>query len=102
MEKTMTRIIAAEPISLDAVNAMDARSLRELDHRESNGIEISLLWQADDNSVYLAVTDHHQQDQFIERVDPAVARDAFEHPYSYRRSTTDETSASSTGASRNF
>jgi hypothetical protein len=79
---------------------MDARSLRELDHREGDGIEVSLLWQPADNSVYLAVTDHRRREQFTERVDPAAARDAFQHPYSYRSSTTGEKPASSAASAR--
>jgi hypothetical protein len=87
---------------------MDARTLLELDHREGDGIEVSLLWQASDNSVYLAVVDHHLGDRFTERVDPATAREAFQHPYAHRRSTIANpdrrvgSRSRSTGASRNF
>lgn len=71
---------------------MDACSLRELDYRQGDGIEVALLWQADDNSVSIAVVDHHLREQFAERVDPAAARDAFEHPYAYRSRATQASS----------
>jgi hypothetical protein len=63
---------------------MNARGIRELDHREGDGIEVSLLWRDVDDTVYIALVDHRCEEQFIEQVDPAAARDAFHHPYAYR------------------
>ena len=62
---------------------MDVAKLRELDHREGDGIEVSLLWRAADDSVHVSVVDHRMQEQFTERVDPTAAHDAFQHPYAY-------------------
>lgn len=62
---------------------MGARGIRELDHRENDGIEVSLLWEQASNFVYVSVVDHHLHEACTQRVDPAAARDAFLHPYAY-------------------
>jgi len=55
----------------------------ELDYRESDGIEISLLWNRSDDSLTVYVCDTRTNDAFELAVDPARAREVFLHPYVY-------------------
>jgi hypothetical protein len=57
----------------------------ELDYRESDGIEVSLLWNRSDDSLTVYVTDTRTHDQFELPVTPALARKVFLHPYAYAR-----------------
>jgi hypothetical protein len=57
--------------------------IRELDHRSSDGLEITLFWSASTNHVFIAVKDEHQGASIEIEVDPAHARDAFLHPFAY-------------------
>ena len=57
----------------------------ELDHRVSDGIDVRLLWSAEDNRVFVAVADARTGEDFtIEVADRARALDVFHHPYAYR------------------
>ncbi len=62
---------------------MNRSDIHELDHREADGVRISLLWSRSTNAVSLLVRDEKSGDDFELQVDPADARDAFEHPYAY-------------------
>jgi len=69
--------------------------LRELDHRVSDGIAVSLLWRPRDNRALVAVRDAKTGDAFtIEVGDDQRALDVFQHPYAYagNRRTADESS----------
>jgi hypothetical protein len=55
----------------------------ELDHRESDGIEVSLLWSRADGSLAVAVRDARTGERFELRVEPEQALDAFRHPFAY-------------------
>ena len=55
----------------------------ELDHRESDGIGVSLLWSKADGSVTVAVLDTRTADRFELSVEPERALDAFKHPFAY-------------------
>jgi hypothetical protein len=56
---------------------------RELAHRTSDGIEITLFWTKPSNQVTVAVLDT-RSDQALEfDVDGSAALDAFNHPYAY-------------------
>ena len=57
--------------------------LRELDHRRGDGYDVTLLWSARSGKVYVAVEDARTSEAFRIAVDPARARDAFNHPYAY-------------------
>jgi hypothetical protein len=57
--------------------------IRELDHRSSDGIEITLLWNARTEAVFVSVVDEQQDAVFQFRVAPADALDAFHHPYAF-------------------
>ena len=59
-------------------------TLRELDHRTSDGIDVWLHWREQDNRVLVAVTDEKTGDRFVIEV-PEGERvlDVFAHPYAY-------------------
>jgi hypothetical protein len=62
----------------------EEQALREeLDHRESDGIEVSLLWSRADGSLTVAVADARTAERFELPVGPEQARDAFQHPFAY-------------------
>jgi hypothetical protein len=54
----------------------------ELDRREANGIDVSLLWNRRD-VVRVVVVDHQFLQHFHADVDGADALDAFHHPFAY-------------------
>lgn len=58
------------------------RYVHELDRRESDGVEVSLLWHELSNRVFVAVSDERAGDSFEVPVTPADdPLDVFEHPY---------------------
>jgi hypothetical protein len=56
---------------------------RELDHRESDGVSVTLLWYEDSNRVALHVVDSDSDEEFDLEVAGRDALDAFRHPYAY-------------------
>ena len=58
-------------------------SRRELAHRMSNGIEVTLLWGPAKNEVVVEVIDHGAGLAFEIAVPSERALDAFHHPYAY-------------------
>ena len=58
-------------------------SLKELDFRASNGLEVALLWQADDEQMIVEVVDTKLDDAFRVQIAASEALDAFQHPYAY-------------------
>jgi hypothetical protein len=61
---------------------------RELDRRVSDGIEVRLLWQPDDDSVSVTVEDARTGEAFAIEVAPDErALDVFRHPYVYVRAS---------------
>jgi hypothetical protein len=59
-------------------------AIRELDHRSGDGIDVTLLWDAGNNAVFVEVADERADARFRIAVDEADALDAFTHPYAYR------------------
>lgn len=57
--------------------------LAELDYRDNDGIEVSLLWNRVDNSLTVCVYDSRTDERLEIAIDPAHAREAFLHPYAY-------------------
>jgi hypothetical protein len=57
--------------------------MRELDHRSSDDIEVTLLWSARTNRVFVSVLERRTEALFGFEVAPAEALDAFHHPYTY-------------------
>ena len=58
-------------------------TIRELDHRNSDGIDVRLLWDAQTNRVWIAVEDERLGGSQTFAVDDAEALAAFRHPYAY-------------------
>jgi hypothetical protein len=56
---------------------------RELDHRESDGIAVTLLWYEDSNRVAVRVVDVEIDEELELPIAPGDALDAFRHPYAY-------------------
>ena len=61
---------------------MHPTTTRELDRRESNGIEVTLLWDSSSNRLAVSVIDSLGS-SFALPVEPADALEAFHHPYAY-------------------
>jgi hypothetical protein len=57
--------------------------LRELDQRNSDGIDVRLLWNSATDAVTVSVNDTKRRESFELEVDGADALDAFNHPYAY-------------------
>jgi hypothetical protein len=57
--------------------------MRELDHRSSDDIEVTLLWSARTNRVFVSVLERRTEALFRFEVAPADALRAFHHPYAY-------------------
>jgi hypothetical protein len=60
-----------------------ADTARELDSRETDGLEITLVWYPAENAVAVRVFDTRTSERHEIPVDAADARDAFEHPFAY-------------------
>ena len=58
-------------------------TMEELDHRESNGIAVSLLWHRRSNQLSVLVEDDKLGESFTLPARPDNARDVFTHPYAY-------------------
>lgn len=58
-------------------------TIRELDHRRSDGIDVRLLWSAEADRVWVDVHDDRLGGSFRVEVEPADALAAFRHPYAY-------------------
>jgi hypothetical protein len=56
---------------------------RELAHRTSDGIEVTLLWSKPSNRVTIALLDTRSDEALEFDVDGSAALDAFSHPYAY-------------------
>jgi hypothetical protein len=57
--------------------------IRELDHRISDGIDVTLLWSQRSDRVWIDVRDDRSGESFELDVDPGDALAAFHHPYAY-------------------
>jgi hypothetical protein len=55
----------------------------ELDHRENDGIEVTLLWNRDDDSLTVFVFDARAGEAFELAVTGENALDVFHHPYAH-------------------
>jgi hypothetical protein len=61
------------------------QELRELAHRQGDGIDVTLRWRPEDDAVVLAVEDWRNGESFELEVERDRALDAFTHPFAYRR-----------------
>jgi hypothetical protein len=60
---------------------------RELDHRNGDGIDVTLLWDPHTDRVSVAVIDERTGEVLTFGVDGADALAAFQHPYAYAPSS---------------
>jgi hypothetical protein len=69
---------------------MTSSTLRELDHRVNDGIDVQLLWRPEDDRVLVAVSDARTGHAFtITVAADQRALDVFHHPYAYAPSGAD-------------
>lgn len=68
---------------LHTARGMFETSVRELDHRTSDGIDVTLGWHPLTNGVSVVVCDERLGESLAFGVDPADAHCAFHHPYAY-------------------
>jgi hypothetical protein len=76
--------MTSTPTSSEGGTEMTAKALtdpRELAHRTSDGIEITLFWSKLSNRVTVAVIDTHSDEALEFEVHASAALDAFNHPY---------------------
>ena len=59
-------------------------ALVELAERQSSGLVVRLLWDADRNQVVLRYVDFQTGERFVTDVPNGRALDSFEHPNLYR------------------
>ena len=57
--------------------------IEELASRESAGIQVSLLWSREGNTLSVVVRDNRTREEFSLAPEPAEAMDAFQHPFAY-------------------
>ena len=71
-------------------------SLRELAHREQDGLKVTLYWNARSNEVSVELMDQRDESSFRLPVAGHCALDAFHHPYAYALSLGAASAAEST------
>ena len=69
-------------ISEPAIGQDSRITVRELDQRVGDGIEVRLLWNAETKDVLVSVAEREGLG-FEFQVPPTDALDAFHHPYAY-------------------
>ena len=65
---------------------MSHAAVKELAHRNQNGLEVTLLWNPRSNEVSVEVIDHLDDSGFRLPIAGHLAFDAFHHPYAYAES----------------
>jgi len=60
-----------------------SESLYELASRESDGIEVALLWNGVEDRVLLSVRDRRTGEWFVRGVEGADALEAYRRPFAY-------------------
>lgn len=74
---------AADPNPMTMTRPETNETVRELAARQSDGIEVRLLWDEASDSVSVVVVDVREGSSFEVPVHPEHALDAFNHPYGY-------------------
>jgi hypothetical protein len=65
------------------VMSLGTTRIRELAVRDSDGINVQLLWHPDENALTVSVEDVRAGGRFQLAVAPDRALDAFYHPFAY-------------------
>ena len=65
---------------------MSHAAVKELAHRNQNGLEVTLLWDPRIDEVSVEVVDHVDDSGFRLPIARHLALDAFHHPYGYAQS----------------
>jgi hypothetical protein len=68
------------------VTVIPIETRKELSHRASNGIEVTLFWKKPTTRVIVEVLDTRLGESFEFEVEGGNALDAFHHPYAYAAS----------------
>jgi hypothetical protein len=83
----MTSMTAASDIMTAASEMIGLTTgdtgLRELDHRSNEDVEVTLLWSAQTNRVFVLVLERRTEALFRFEVAPEKALEAFHHPFVY-------------------
>jgi hypothetical protein len=58
-------------------------TLKELNYRARDGIEVSLLWSPDSGQLAVVVVDEAVGEEFAMEVEPSEAMEVFNHPFAY-------------------
>ena len=64
----------------------DKMTLKELNHRVGEGLEVSLLWSPESGQLAVVVIDESGGEEFALEVEPGEAMEVFQHPYAYATS----------------
>src|SRR6266550_7732413 len=73
----------SDPITEGAAMTTVATPRRELAHRSTDGIEVSLFWSKPSNRVTIELVDGRIDERLEFEVAREKALDAFRHPYAY-------------------
>ena len=65
---------------------MSHAAVKELAHRNQNGLDVTLLWDPRSDEVSVEVVDHLEDSGFRLPIPGHLALDAFHHPYAYAQS----------------
>jgi len=58
-------------------------TLKELDYRSGDRIEVSLLWSPESGQLAVVVVDEAAGEEFAMEVEPSEALEVFRHPFAY-------------------
>lgn len=64
-------------------NFQECARFEELDYRENDGIEVSLLWSRQDDGLSVLVVDSRRAETFELSVAAGEALEVFNHPFAY-------------------
>lgn len=59
--------------------------MRELDHRSSGWLDVSLFWNRATNGLFVQVIDWSSDEDFAIPVSPSSAAQVFQHPFAYAK-----------------
>ena len=65
------------------LQTQERKLFEELDYRDNDGIEVSLLWNRHDNTLTVFVVDTRDNSGAEIPVEARNPREVFEHPYAY-------------------